>query len=158
MPFKNPHPLYNVWMSMKDRCHNPKFKQFKDYGGRGISICEQWLIPKQGFKNLFPIWATGPQDTLLIELIITLDTLLKNCRWASRKQQQRNQTITRKVTIDGTEYIAADLADLADLKTDTIVDRANRGLSYDDVIYKGKHHNLKGLEIGWKYGRGGIPD
>ena len=158
MPFKNPHPLYNVWMSMKDRCHNPKFKQFKDYGGRGISICEQWLIPKQGFKNFISDMGDRPTGYTLDRINNNSGYSPENCRWASRKQQQRNQTVTRKVTIDGTEYIAADLADLADLKTDTIVDRANRGLSYDDVIYKGKHHNLKGLEIGWKYGRGGIPD
>ena len=37
------HPLYKTWHNMKDRCYNPKFKQYEDYGGRGIRVCEEWL-------------------------------------------------------------------------------------------------------------------
>ena len=37
------HPLYKTWHNMKNRCYNPKFKQYEDYGGRGITVCAEWL-------------------------------------------------------------------------------------------------------------------
>lgn len=54
MPFKNPHPLYNVWRSMRDRCLNPRNKQWKDYGGRGITICERWAAFSSFVEDMGP--------------------------------------------------------------------------------------------------------
>lgn len=48
----NNHKLYHVYAAMKQRCYNENFKQFKDYGGRGIKICDEWL-EKDGFLNFF---------------------------------------------------------------------------------------------------------
>lgn len=72
----------------------------------------------------------------------------ENCRWATRTQQQRNQRCTRHVTIEGLKYRAADLADISGLKTDTIVERANQGLAYNEVIAPDKRIFKDGLALG----------
>jgi len=46
------HPLYNTWRSMKTRCFNPNNKAYKYYGGRGITVCQEWLD-----YNTFEVWA-----------------------------------------------------------------------------------------------------
>ena len=149
MPWKNGNPpLYSVWRSMLGRCYNRNVKQYKDYGGRGIKVCASW---KRSFNRF--VKDMGPRPTPQH----TLDRKnndgnyeRSNCQWATRKEQQRNQTVTRRVIIEGIEYVAADLADIAEIKTDYIIDRVKRGLSYEEVISKGRKFNLDGLKLGAK--------
>jgi hypothetical protein len=146
MPWKDgPPPLYCVWRSMIDRCYNKKFRQYKDYGGRGITVCNRW---RYSFKNFLLDMGPRPKGLLLDRIDNNGNYKPKNCRWTTRQQQQRNQTVTRKVTIKGKTYIAADLADTAGMKTDTIVERAQRGLSYKKVISPVREWNLEGLKLG----------
>jgi hypothetical protein len=72
-----------------------------------------------------------------------------NCYWATKKEQHRNQRVTRRVVIDGITYTAAELAEINGLKIDTVVDRAARGLPYDEVVSPDNFRNMTGL------GRGG---
>jgi len=131
MPFKEIPPLYGVWQSMLDRCRNKNRKFWKDYGGRGISVCERWLIYENFIVDMGP--RPTPKHTI-DRKDNDLGYFKENCRWATRKEQQRNQTVTRKVTIEGIEYIAVELAELSGLKTDTIVERAALGLPYASVV------------------------
>lgn len=154
MPFTNPHPLYNVWRSMIDRCTNPKLKQWQDYGGRGIDICERWTLKKVGFHNFVADMGPRPDGYTLDRINNNLGYMPENCRWANRREQQRNRRVTRKVTIDGVEYIAADLSERYGLKTDTIVERAKKGLTFEEVVNPSRRVFYDGLRIGHKYGRG----
>ncbi len=154
MPFRNPHPLYSVWRSMINRCRCMTFKQWQDYGGRGITICDRWLVPKVGFHNFVADMGDRPPGHSLDRIDNSKGYSPENCRWATKKEQQRNQRVTRKVVIEGKEYIAADLADISGQKTDVIVDRARRGLSYAEVVDPNKRVYMEGLKIGHKYGRG----
>lgn len=153
MPFKNPHPLYHVWRGMIDRCRNPRFKQWHDYGGRGITVCEEWSIPVIGFHKFVSDMGPRPDGYTLDRIDNSLGYSQTNCRWASKKEQQRNQRVTRKVIIEGVEYIAADLADKCGLKTDTIVKRASYGLSLNEILNPDRRVFTEGLAIGHKYGR-----
>jgi hypothetical protein len=71
----------------------------------------------------------------------------ENCRWATRKEQQHNQTVTRRVTIEGKEYVAVELAEQAGVKTDTIMERVARGLPLAKVLspYRSTHSRFKGV-------------
>lgn len=150
MPFKNPHPLYTTYHSMKERCRNKNNPLYHRYGGRGISVCPRWLEYRTGFTNFLSDMGDKPKGFTLERIDNNKNYEPSNCKWASRKEQQRNQSITRKVIIEGIEYIAADLADIAKVKTDTIVERAKAGLSYQDVISQTKRINLDGLKLGGK--------
>lgn len=155
MPFKNPHPLYSCYQSMKDRCRNPKFKQWKDYGGRGIFVCDRWLLPNgEGFRNFIEDMGEKPTGYVLDRKNNESIYSPENCCWVTRKQSQRNQRVTVKIMIEGVEYVAADIADKTGFKTDTIIARAKCGLTMAEIINPNRRVFTEGLAIGWKYGRG----
>jgi hypothetical protein len=134
MPFKVIPPLYQTWRDMRDRCLNPNSKPWKHYGGRKITICPEWDSYERFVADMGP--KPTPQHTL-DRKNNDLGYSKDNCRWATRKEQQHNQTVTRKVTIEGIEYIAVELAQKHGIKTDTIVERANEGLPLSAVTRKG---------------------
>ena len=81
--------LYNIWRDIKRRTLNPKHKHYKYYGGRGITICEEWL-DVQNFYN----WATtnGYSDELSLDRIDNNgDYEPNNCRWTTQTIQTRNK-------------------------------------------------------------------
>lgn len=90
-PLKHEHPrLYCIWHSMKSRCYYPKNKCYHCYGGRGISICDEWI---HSFNN-FATWAlnNGYSDTLTIDRIdVDGNYSPFNCRWITMKEQQKNK-------------------------------------------------------------------
>lgn len=82
--------LYSVWHGMKERCYNTKHKHFKDYGGRGITICDKW---KNDF-NAFAQWALshGYADNLTIDRIdVNGNYEPSNCRFITNAEQQKNK-------------------------------------------------------------------
>lgn len=137
MPWKNGNPpLYSVWRSMLFRCYVVKHnKQWKDYGGRGIKVCAQW---RTDFKQFIADMGPRPTPKHTLDRINNNGNYApENCRWATRKEQQRNQSVTRKVTIEGKEYIAAELSEEFCIKTDVIVARAKKGLPFSSITKKG---------------------
>ena len=91
--------LYRIWASIKDRILNPKNKQYNDYGGRGITICEEWKNDFMSFYN----WAmeNGYEENkgLSIDRIDNEGNYCpENCRWATITIQNRNQRIRKNNT------------------------------------------------------------
>ena len=89
--------LYAVWYNMKTRCFNKKVKQYKDYGGRGITICNEWLefIPFRDW-SLF----NGYQEGLEIDREDNDGNYEpSNCRWVTNKENLRNKRTTINMQI-----------------------------------------------------------
>jgi hypothetical protein len=135
---------------MKDRCLNPNFRQWARYGGRGIKVCDRWLDPRKGFQNFLDDMGERPAGYTLDRIDNDGNYEPSNCKWSTRTQQQRNQSVTRTVVISGRAYIAAELSEISGLKTDTIIDRCNRGLSYEEVMSPEKRVFVSGLKLGGK--------
>lgn len=90
------HRLYKTWAGMINRCNNPKHKRFKDYGARGISVCNEWLSIENFISDMYPSYKEG----LSIDRIDNNKGYSKeNCRWADAKIQARN---TRKLRVNNT--------------------------------------------------------
>lgn len=82
--------LYHIFHDMKKRCYNPNSKSYKDYGARGVKICDEWLNDFMSFYN----WAmaNGYDDTLTIERIdINKIYEPSNCKWIPKAEQSRNR-------------------------------------------------------------------
>lgn len=86
--------IYKAWQSIRQRCNNPNDKDYPDYGGRGISVCQEW----DESPETFVMWAltNGYRDGLSIDRIdVNGDYCPENCRWATWTQQARNKRIEK---------------------------------------------------------------
>jgi hypothetical protein len=82
-------PEYTAWCNMKTRCFNPRIIQFKDWGGRGIKVCDRWV---NSFSNFFSDMGKKPSPNLSIDRINNDgDYEPSNCRWATRQEQNMNR-------------------------------------------------------------------
>lgn len=145
MPFKNPHPLYSIWQGMKRRCYNPNMKQFKDYGERGIFVCDRWV---HSFSNFISDMPPRPEGYEINRIDNDGPYSPENCNWVSHKENMRNGRNTVYVVIHGTTYLLSGLAEESGLKPDTIIDRANKGFSFDKVMTKTRFYYAAGLALG----------
>lgn len=88
---------YRIWIGMRQRCNNPKYNGYKDYGGRGIKVCERWN-GKYDFKNFFEDMGECPKNYSLDRIDVNGAYCPENCRWvdwntqASNKRNSRNRT------------------------------------------------------------------
>ena len=88
-PQKENQRLWEIYHGMKKRCLNKNDARYKDYGGRGIEICHEWLLSFDNFAD----WAknNGYDDDLTIERInVNGNYEPENCEWITLKQQARN--------------------------------------------------------------------
>lgn len=92
--------LYQAWENMRARCNRPSAKRYKDYGGRGITVCEEWNCSYETFRD----WAlnNGYSDELTLDRIdVNGNYEPANCRWISNSAQQNNKRNSRNITYAG---------------------------------------------------------
>ena len=131
---KNASRLYSIWLNMKQRCHNPKYKAFKYYGARGITVCDEWRHDYLAFKQ----WAleNGYSEELTIDRIdVNGNYEPSNCRWTTWSVQCNNKRNTKRFELNGVLYTLKELSLLSGIDYHTIKGRLNRyGWSVEDAV------------------------
>jgi len=116
------HPLYRVLSGMKSRCYNKKIQQYKHYGGRGITVCDEW---KNDFKKFYD-WAiiNGWQRNLTIDRIDNNGNYEPlNCRWTTQKKQLNNTRQNRFIRYNNETKTLSEWCELLQLNYFTISSR-----------------------------------
>lgn len=125
-------PLYGVWATMKSRCYNPNFPKYKRYGARGIKVCDRW---KDSFVAFLEDMGQPPRGCTLERKDNDGDYCPENCRWATPKEQGRNQSTNRIGYVNGQEMCVAEASDRFGVKYRTIISRMNRGLTMEQAVF-----------------------
>lgn len=102
--------IHKIWCLMRDRCGRETHENYAHYGGRGITVCEEWKASFEAFRD----WAivNGYRDGLTIERKdVNGNYEPDNCRWATRLEQGRNKRDSRRVTAFGETKCLADWID-----------------------------------------------
>lgn len=82
----------SCWKNMKSRCTNPKIKDFKNYGGRGISFCDRWSL----FTNFIEDMGLQPRGLQLDRIKVDGNYTKSNCRWVSCSRNAMNRRSTSR--------------------------------------------------------------
>lgn len=121
--------LYRIWRGIMARCYNPESNRYHRYGGRGITVCEEW---KNDVKAFFD-WAVanGYRDDLTIDRKDNDGPYSPdNCRWATQKEQLNHTSRNRNVTINGVTKTVTQWAEINGISIGTVWTRLRRG--WDD--------------------------
>lgn len=108
---------YESWKQAKQRCHNPNHPQFPDWGGRGITMCPEW---RNDFRAFFAYMGPRPDGHTLDRIDNNGNYEPGNCRWATRKQQQRNRSNTVMFEYAGERLSAADWSERLGISADKL--------------------------------------
>lgn len=97
---------YNIWSGIIGRCTNPNDSAYKDYGGRGIRMCERW---RTSFQSFYEDMGPRPSNAYTVERLNSNgDYEPDNCKWATRTEQNRNTSRNRVITYqDKTQCLSA---------------------------------------------------
>lgn len=121
---------YITWTSMIARCQNQNNKRFKDYGGRGIKVCERW----HKFENFLADMGEAPEGLTIDRKENDKGYYKENCRWATIKEQNNNKSNNRYFTFNGkTQNLEKWTKELGFKKT-SIMSRINRGWSIERAL------------------------
>jgi hypothetical protein len=123
------HRLYSIWASMKTRCYNENSSGYKNYGGRGIIICDEWINEDDGFINFYN-WAMN--NGYSSELTLDRENVNgnyepSNCRWSDRVTQANNTRVTKYVEINGEIKTPKEWREIYNLSRSTFKWRISKG-------------------------------
>ncbi len=128
----NPSPTYMRWFAMIRRCTNKNHKQYKDYGGRGITVCERWL---HSFENFLSDMGEVPGKLTLDRKDNAGNYEPSNCKWSTRKEQNRNRRDSIMITYQGKTQCVTVWAEELNLKAATIRNRVRWGVTEPEKLF-----------------------
>lgn len=134
--------LYKAWCGIKARCNNPNTPHYERYGGRGISVCDEWMNSFEDFRD----WAfsAGYQENDSCKKL-SIDRINpngnyepSNCRWITQKEQSRNRENSRYISVNHEMIPLEQFAEEEKIPNYFIRRRLEKGQSSDEIIHDWK--------------------
>lgn len=130
--------LYKVWQAMKSRCYYEKSEMFKHYGGRGITVCDEW---KNSFISFYDWSIKNGYDENAERGQCTIDRIdvngnyePNNCRWATIKQQANNTRRNHLIKYNGKTQTVSQWANELGVEPDSIFNRLQKGFTEEEAL------------------------
>lgn len=142
------HPFYKAWSHMLDRCSNPKNRSFKDYGGRGITVCERWTMGadgKTGFECFISDMGPRPAGWTIERVQGHLGYEPGNCVWLAKGDQSKNRRGVRLVRIQGRAQTIPEWCAENGISYWSAMRRIQRGWPPDKAVSKPIRASRKGV-------------
>ena len=114
--------LHSIWLDMRRRCYKKNRKAYKDYGGRGITICDEWKDDFLSFYN----WSinNGYEDNLTIDRIdVNSNYEPSNCRWITKREQCKNTRANINITYNNQTKTLSEWAEILKINYNTLHSR-----------------------------------
>ena len=121
---------YNSWSAMLQRCFYTHGRAFRNYGGRGITVCKRWLK----FENFFADMGNPPKGMMLDRKNTNGNYCPENCRWATRTTQNQNRRNAIWITRKGETHSGVEWSRITGLSDGTIYSRVKRGAPTDKLL------------------------
>lgn len=127
-------PEFVAWVSMRSRCYSPNTNGYHRYGGRGVTVCEEW---RESFAAFLAHVGRRPSAAHSLDRIDNSKGYEQgNVRWATKKQQQRNMRSNRIVTVNGVARSLSEWSEISGVNYHSIQARLNRlGWSPEDAVF-----------------------
>jgi hypothetical protein len=122
---------YRCWQDMKQRCYNTNAQQYKNYGQRGIVVCDRWLA---GFEFFFEDMGERPEGMSLDRINTNGNYEPSNCRWATLLEQNNNKRTCRILTHNGKSMTVSAWARLLGVHRSSIEERLHSGWKVADAV------------------------
>lgn len=130
------HPLFQSWQAMVKRCINKKDPAYKNYGGRGISVCEEWLhSPNQFIADMNP----RPLGLELDRIDNNKGYSKENCKWSTRKEQCTNRRSTILITFNNQTNSILEWSRITGINRRTITQRLSKNWNLERVFTPAKY-------------------
>lgn len=120
--------MYQSWQNMKKRCTDQEHKQYPDYGGRGITVCPEWLA---SFEAFFADMGMPPEGMTLDRIDNDLGYSKANCQWATKKEQSSNRRNVKLIAYNGETLHQRDWAKKLGIPKSTLHRWLQSGLSIE---------------------------
>lgn len=129
--------IYNIWNAMLSRCYNTSDKGFKNYGGRGITVCNEW---RENFINFFNDMGEPPKGMHIDRKENNIGYCKENCRWVPRTINNRNRRTSINIMFKGELTHIEEVAKEIGIKSITLRARIRSGhFNADQLINEPLH-------------------
>lgn len=130
------NPLYNEYNSMLGRCYRKKHKHYAYYGGRGVTVCDEWRESPQAFYDWVESVGGRPKGYTLDRIDNSKGYSPDNCKFVSPHDQQRNTRSTIQITHNGVTKCLTDWALEYGINNETARSRYHKGLPFEVIFSK----------------------
>ena len=133
--------MYMRYRQMIKRCYDEASKEYKNYGNRGIKVCERWL---ESIENYIDDMGNPPfKDASIDRVNNNLGYSKENCKWATKKEQSENRRTTTMVNINGENLCLSDWSKKLGLNKKAVADRIKAGWDIKMAVTMKKHTKIK---------------